>query len=57
MASRHRIMVYFTDGQTLKDLELWSKEENRSISNLAATLLAKAVADKKTKRTEDELKK
>jgi len=50
-------MVYFTDGQTLKDLELWSKEENRSISNLAATLLAKAVADKKTKRTEDELKK
>jgi len=47
-------MVYFPDGEILKDLELWAKEENRSISNLAATILAKAVIDKNIKRIEQE---
>ncbi|RCJ32115.1 hypothetical protein A6769_28845 [Nostoc punctiforme NIES-2108] len=41
-----RLTVYFSDDTTLKKIEEWAKEENRSASNLAATLLAKAVQDK-----------
>lgn len=46
MATRYRLTVYFSDDTTLKKLEEWAKEENRSASNLAATLLAKAAQDK-----------
>lgn len=46
MPTRYRLTVYFSDETTLKKLEEWAKEENRSASNLAATLLAKAVQDK-----------
>ena len=46
MSTRYRLTVYFSDDTTLKKIEEWAKEENRSASNLAATLLAKAVQDK-----------
>ncbi len=41
-----RLTVYFSDDTILKKIEEWAKEENRSASNLAATLLAKAAQDK-----------
>jgi hypothetical protein len=49
MPARYRLTVYFSDDTTLKKLEEWAKEENRSASNLAATLLNKAVQEKESK--------
>ncbi|MBD2415940.1 hypothetical protein FACHB389_30180 [Nostoc calcicola FACHB-389] len=46
MPTRYRLTVYFSDETILKKLEEWAKEENRSASNLAATILSKAVQDK-----------
>jgi hypothetical protein len=46
-------MVYFPDGDVLKELENWAKKENRSISNLAATILTRAVQEKNVQQTEE----
>ena len=46
-------MVYFPDGETLKGLEDWAKEENRSVSNLAATILTRALQEKTKKQIEE----
>jgi CopG antitoxin of type II toxin-antitoxin system len=44
MPSRSRIMVYLAD-EYLSKLKLWSKQENRPASNLAATILIKAIEE------------
>jgi hypothetical protein len=43
MPPRWRLTVYFADEEPLKVLEAWAAEENRSTSNLAATLLLDAI--------------
>jgi hypothetical protein len=53
MAIRYRVMVYFPDDEILKGLEEWAKEENRSVSNLAATILGKALQEKSKKQVEE----
>ncbi|WP_258001282.1 ribbon-helix-helix domain-containing protein [Fischerella thermalis] len=50
MPTRYRLTVYFSDEEILKKLEEWAKEENRSASNLAATILARAVQEKESKK-------
>lgn len=59
MPSRSRIMVYLQE-EPLQKLKAWAKEENRPSSNLAATILMKAIEDwetqKKTESSEEEKK-
>jgi len=57
MAIRYRVMVYFPDDEILKGLEKWAKEENRSVSNLAATILGKALQEKNKKQIEEKTAK
>lgn len=52
-------MVYLQE-EPLQKLKAWAKEENRPSSNLAATILMKAIEDwetqKKTESSEEEKK-
>jgi len=45
MPPRWRLTVYFSEEEPLKALEDWAAKENRSTSNLAATILLEAIAD------------
>jgi hypothetical protein len=44
MPPRWRLTVYFSEEEPLKALEDWAAKENRSTSNLAATILLEAIA-------------
>ncbi|HEY9671313.1 MAG TPA: hypothetical protein V6D11_07710 [Waterburya sp.] len=44
MPSRSRIMVYLPE-EPLNKLKEWAKQENRPASNLAATVLLKAIEE------------
>ena len=44
MPSRWRVAVYLNE-EMQKALEQWAGEENRSVSNLAATILMKAIKE------------
>lgn len=44
MPSRWRVAVYLNE-EMQKALERWAGEENRSVSNLAATILMKAIKE------------
>jgi hypothetical protein len=45
MPSRSRVMVYLSEDK-LEELKEWAKEENRPVSNLAATIILKALEEK-----------
>lgn len=44
MPSRWRVAVYLNE-EMQKALEQWATDENRSVSNLAATILIKAIKE------------
>lgn len=44
MPSKWRVAVYLNE-EMQKALEQWAGEENRSVSNLAATILMKAIKE------------
>lgn len=48
MPSKWRVTVYLGE-EWQKELERWAADENRSVSNLAATLLIEALKDKRQK--------
>lgn len=45
MPSRSRVLVYLPEDK-LEELKSWAKEENRPVSNLAATIILKALAER-----------
>jgi hypothetical protein len=45
MPSRSRVLVYLPEDK-LEELKNWAKEENRPVSNLAATIILKALEEK-----------
>ena len=45
MPSRWRVAVYLNE-EMQKALEQWATDENRSVSNLAATILIKAIKER-----------
>ena len=47
---RWRVTVYFSSEEELKALEKWAEEENRSISNLAHTILINAIATREASK-------
>jgi CopG-like RHH_1 or ribbon-helix-helix domain, RHH_5 len=45
MPSRSRVLVYLPEDK-LEELKNWAKQENRPVSNLAATIILRALEDK-----------
>lgn len=45
MPSRWRVTAYLSEDM-LREIEQWANEENRSISNLAATILINAIKER-----------
>lgn len=52
--SKWRICAYFADDEVVKILERQAAEENRSLSNLAATILMKAAKEYEQKQLESQ---
>lgn len=48
--SKWRVCAYFSDEEIVKILEKQAAEENRSLSNLAATILMKAAKEYEQKQ-------
>ncbi|RUR77047.1 hypothetical protein PCC6912_40060 [Chlorogloeopsis fritschii PCC 6912] len=46
MAGKWRVVTYLANEELLKKLEEWARSENRSVSNLAATILTKAIEER-----------
>lgn len=51
--SKWRICAYFPDDEVVKILERRAMEENRSLSNLAATILMKAAKEYEQQQMEE----
>jgi len=49
MPSRSRVLVYLPEDK-LEELKNWAKQENRPVSNLAATIILRALEDKEEER-------
>ncbi|NEP15021.1 MAG: hypothetical protein F6K14_33580 [Symploca sp. SIO2C1] len=45
MPSRSRIMVYLPEDK-LEEIKKWAQEQNRSVSNLAATIILEALENR-----------
>jgi hypothetical protein len=54
--SKWRVCAYFSDERVLKILEQQAAKENRSLSNLAATILMKAAKDYEQQQSEEQSK-
>jgi len=50
MPSRSRVMVYLPEDK-LQELKDWAKEENRPVSNLAATIILKILEERGDKES------
>jgi hypothetical protein len=45
MPSRSRIVVYLTE-EKIEELKSWAEQENRPVSNLAATIILRALEER-----------
>lgn len=52
--SKWRVCAYFPDDEIVKILERQAAEENRSLSNLAATILMKAAKEYEQRRLQQQ---
>lgn len=54
MPSKWRVCAYFADDEVVKILERQALEENRSLSNLAATILMKVAKEYEQKEKQQD---